>query len=144
MAPGCHTPHDHPKVKAMKLTHVCIITNDLNRLTGFYEQVLQVEPVIYRQEYVEFSLGAGGATLSLYSLASHERLAPGTMEAALNRSVELEFEVEDVEAEYPRLLALEIDWVLHPPFTLSWGHRSLYFRDPDGNFLNFYSRVVEG
>jgi catechol 2,3-dioxygenase-like lactoylglutathione lyase family enzyme len=32
---------------------------------------------------------------------------------------------------------------MHPPQDLPWGHRSLYFRDPDGNPINFYSRILE-
>ena len=124
----------------MKLSHVCIITDDLNRLTGFYQRVLLIEPQIFRGEYVEFP--TPGATLSLYSLASHEQLAPGTMEAALNHSVELEFAVADVEAEYARLQKERIDWVMAPT-TLPWGHRSIYFRDPDGNLINFYSMISE-
>ncbi|MGI8825693.1 MAG: VOC family protein [Chloroflexota bacterium] len=27
------------------------------------------------------------------------------------------------------------------PSTQEWGNRSIYFRDPDGNLINFYSRV---
>ncbi len=122
----------------MKLTHVCIITSDLERLTQFYQAVLQIEPEVYRGEYVEFPCGDGGATLSLYSLESHDKLAPGTMEAGLNRSVELEFQVADVDQEYERLRDLVVSWLL-PPTDLPWGHRSIYFWDPDGNFINLYS-----
>ncbi len=124
----------------MQLTHICIITDNLFRLSDFYQHVLQVEPQVYRQEYVEFPTGGAGAVLSLYSLESHERLAPGSMEAALNRSLEIEFEVADVDREYARLRDMRIDWVM-PPTTLPWGHRSMYFRDPDGNLLNFYSLI---
>ncbi len=124
--------------EAMKLTHVCIITDDLKRLTQFYRQVLQIEPEVYRDEYVEFPAGEGGAILALYSLESHGKVAPGTMEAALNRSVQLEFMVADVDQEYDRLRDLVISWLL-PPTDLPWGYRSIYFWDPDGNFINFYS-----
>jgi len=122
----------------VKLTHVCIVTDDLERLTEFYWQILQVEPKIYGSDYVEFPPGDGGATLSLYSLESHEKLAPGTMEAALNRSLELEFEISEVDGEYARLRDLVSRWLM-PPTDLPWGHRSIYFRDPDGNFINFYA-----
>ena len=124
----------------MKLSHVCIVTDDLNRLSRFYQKVLKIEPRVFRGEYVEFP--TPGATLSLYRLASHEELAPGTMEAALNHSVELEFEVADVDAEYVRLKKEQIDWVM-PPRDLPWGYRSFYFRDPDGNLLNFYRVIRE-
>jgi len=30
-----------------------------------------------------------------------------------------------------------------PSGDLPWGHRSIYFQDPDGNFLNFYSIIQE-
>jgi catechol 2,3-dioxygenase-like lactoylglutathione lyase family enzyme len=56
----------------------------------------------------------------------------------------LEFEVEDVDREYERLQALShlgIEFVLAPPTTLQWGNRSIYFRDPDGNLVNFFTRV---
>ena len=55
----------------------------------------------------------------------------------------LEFQVEDVDVEYERLRSiaqLEIEFVLQPT-TLPWGNRSIYFRDPDGNLVNLFTRV---
>ena len=55
----------------------------------------------------------------------------------------LEFQVEDVDADYARLQQAHhvvIEWV-KPPTTQGWGNRSIYFRDPDGNLVNLYSRV---
>jgi len=122
----------------MRLTHTCIVTADVPRLREFYQGVLGVEPTIGGDEYVEFALG--GTTLALFRLSAHERLAPGSMAGAANRSVILEFQVEDVDAEYARLQRLGATWV-KPPTTQPWGNRSVYFRDPDGNLLSFYSRV---
>ena len=54
----------------------------------------------------------------------------------------LEFEVQDVNAEYTRLRELKdltIEFVMSPR-DLPWGNRSIYFRDPDGNLINFFSR----
>jgi catechol 2,3-dioxygenase-like lactoylglutathione lyase family enzyme len=76
----------------------------------------------------------------LFSLAAHEVLAPGSAQPAANRSLELEFQVADVDGEYERLQTMEIEWV-KPPTTQPWGNRSIYFRDPDGNLINFYARV---
>ena len=39
-----------------------------------------------------------------------------------------------------RLQKMEIEWA-KPPTTQLWGNRSTYFRDPDGNLMNFYTRV---
>jgi len=122
----------------MKLTHSCIITESIEGLRAFYKDVLQIEPQAYGDSYVEFPTECG--TLSLFSLAAHEELAPGSARSAANRSLELEFQVADVDEEYERLQKMGVEWV-KPPTTQSWGGRSIYFRDPDGNLINFYTIV---
>ena len=55
----------------------------------------------------------------------------------------LEFRVDDVDAECARLRSLQevvLEFVM-PPTTLAWGNRSIYFRDPDGNLINFFTPV---
>jgi len=121
----------------MKLTHCCIVTQDVERLRRFYRNILQIEPQ-YGGDYVEFL--TDGGVLSLFSLSAHEKLAPGSMQTGLNRSIMLEFQVSDVDKEYSRLQGMNVEWV-KPPTTQPWGNRSIYFRDPDGNLVNFYSRV---
>jgi catechol 2,3-dioxygenase-like lactoylglutathione lyase family enzyme len=122
----------------MKLTHSCIITGNIEGLREFYKDVLQIEPQIYGDSYVEFP--TEGGILSLFSLEGHEDLAPGSARPAANQSLELEFQVADVDVEYDRMQGMEIEWV-KPPTTQPWGNRSIYFRDPDGNLINFYTRV---
>ena len=48
----------------------------------------------------------------------------------------------DVDAEYERLKPVVGDWVQEPT-TMPWGNRSLLFRDPDGNLVNFFTPVTE-
>jgi catechol 2,3-dioxygenase-like lactoylglutathione lyase family enzyme len=122
----------------MELTHSCIITENIGCLRDFYEIVLQIAPQTYGDNYVEFPTKCG--TLSIFSLEAHEELAPGSAKPASNRSLELEFQVANVDEEYERLQKMKIEWV-KPPTTQSWGNRSIYFRDPDKNLINFYSRV---
>ncbi|MBS6195010.1 MAG: VOC family protein [Clostridiales bacterium] len=52
----------------------------------------------------------------------------------------LEFYVDDVDAEYERLLAsgVQID---NPPVTYPWNYRAIGFKDPDGNNIDFVSYV---
>jgi catechol 2,3-dioxygenase-like lactoylglutathione lyase family enzyme len=45
--------------------------------------------------------------------------------------------VGDVDEEYARLHDLVKSWVKGPT-TQPWGTRSLYFRDPDGNLVDFF------
>ena len=124
----------------VKFTHVCLITKKLETLRDFYRKVLQVEPKVYQEDYLEFPVE--GAILSLYRQESLEQTVPGAMQAGRNRSVMLEFQVADVDREYHRLKQsrLPLDWVM-PPTTFPWGNRSIYFRDPEGNMVNLYSTV---
>jgi len=122
----------------MKLTHSCIITENIKALTDFYEKVLEIKPEIYGEDYAEFPTDAG--TLSLFSFKAHEELAPGSSKPGINGCLELEFQVEDVDQEFARLKPMDVKWVKHPT-TQAWGNRSIYFRDPDGNLINFYTRT---
>ena len=117
----------------MKLTHVCIVTGNLERLTQFYREVLEIEPEVHRGEHAEFPTGEGGATLALYSVESTGKPASGTMEAAPTRSVQLEFEVADLDREYERLRGLAIQWLMH-----ALGAPVHLFPGPGRQLINFY------
>jgi predicted enzyme related to lactoylglutathione lyase len=64
----------------------------------------------------------------------------GVAQAASNKSVIIEFLVENVDEEYERIKDLTSD-VVQKPTTMPWGNRSLLFRDPDGNLINFFTPV---
>ena len=59
-----------------------------------------------------------------------------------NRNVWLEFQVDDVEAEYNRLKALGVE-IIKDITVQPWGNKSFYFRDPEGNPISFYEQVFE-
>ena len=124
----------------MKFTHSCIVTENVKQLGSFYQDVLQIEPQIYGEDYMEFPTECG--TLSLFSVVAHERLAPSSIRPAANKSVILEFQVDDVDREYARLQQMEIKWV-RLPTTESWGNRTIYFRDPEGNLVELYCLVSD-
>jgi uncharacterized glyoxalase superfamily protein PhnB len=51
-----------------------------------------------------------------------------------------DFQVEDVDREHRRVQKLVGHSVLEPT-TQPWGNRSMMFRDPDGNLVNFCTRI---
>ncbi|TIV04110.1 MAG: VOC family protein, partial [Mesorhizobium sp.] len=62
---------------------------------------------------------------------------------AANRTAITEFRVADVDEEYRRLAGGLGEALVQAPTTMPWGNRSLLFRDPDGNLVNFFTPVTE-
>jgi uncharacterized glyoxalase superfamily protein PhnB len=122
------------------LATTCLITNDVTRLVEFYEPVLGIKAKRTAQDYAEFP--TSGGALAIFSAAAQEKYIPGSAEGGKNKSVVLEFRVANVDQEYQRLQILVKTWV-KAPTTQPWGTRSTYFRDPDGNLVNFYVVVKQ-
>ena len=122
----------------MKLASLRIVTDDLPALTAFYQTITGVDPAapFGGEDYVE--LHTQGSTLAPVSTRGVETYNAGAASAAANRSAILEFEVSDVDAERARLRGTVTDWVQEPT-SQPWGNRSMLFRDPDGNLINFYT-----
>lgn len=118
------------------LVNACVVTENVRRLVEFYEPILQLKAKWSGNDYAEFATGLG--VLSIFSASAQENYIPGSAEGAKNRSLILEFKVADADAEYRRLKGLVKTWVKLPT-TQPWGTRSIYFRDPDGNLVDFYS-----
>ena len=119
----------------MKLSSIRIVTADVPSLAQFYEFVTGIPPV-GNADYVEFAIP--GATLALCSQRSVDIHNANATSPAANRSVILEFSVPDVDAERLRLDSVKVNWVMEPT-NQPWGNRSMLFRDPDGNLINFYT-----
>jgi predicted enzyme related to lactoylglutathione lyase len=116
-----------------------IITEDVERLAGFYEKVTGLPAARVNQDFAELATGAG--TLAIGSTRTVPVFAPGAARAADNHSVIVEFLVDDVDAIYENLTGFVHDFV-NKPTTMPWGNRSLLFRDPDGNLVNFFTPVT--
>jgi catechol 2,3-dioxygenase-like lactoylglutathione lyase family enzyme len=121
----------------VKLTGVCIITDDVQRLRTFYEKVLQIESQ-GEGDFAGFETGSG--TLSIFSVEGTERLAPGSTAGHGYGGCFVEFEVQDVDAACERLQAVGVEWV-KPPGSYAWGRRSAWFRDPAGNIVNIHMAI---
>jgi catechol 2,3-dioxygenase-like lactoylglutathione lyase family enzyme len=130
-------PHDaSPPNSAPELINTCLITPNVNRLVAFYQSILKIRAERSGEDYAEFHTSAG--VLAIFSAASQEKYIPGSAEGADNKGIVLEFRVADVDEEYSRLQSVVKTWV-KPPTTQPWGTRSVYFRDPDGNLVNFFA-----
>ena len=121
------------------LANTCLITNNMKQLVEFYEPILSTRASRPSEVYAEFST-LGGGVLSIFSQEAQKKYIPGSIEGLKNGSMILEFKVANVDKEYRRMQNLVKIWV-KPPTTQPWGTKSIYFRDPDGNLVDFYSVV---
>ena len=128
----------------MDLAQCRMVTDDVEGLAGFYARLLDV-PTALNEYYVEIQAGPASVGFSRRRFTEHReddgraacgRAAPGP---GRRDEIILDFLVDDVDAEYPRIAALGVDVVM-PPTTQPWGNRSMMFRDPAGNLVNVFSR----
>jgi predicted enzyme related to lactoylglutathione lyase len=124
----------------MDFASIRIITDDLDRLVEFYEQVTGVSAQRPAPVFAELVLPS--ATLAIGSSQTVQLFGADSAHAADNHTIIIEFQVDDVDVEYQRLERLVGDWVQQPT-TMPWGNRSILFRDPDGNLVNLYTPVSE-
>lgn len=117
----------------MKLAATRIITDDVEGMTAFYTRITGIEAHRLHELFAE--IVTPGGTLAIASSATVPLLGVGEAEARANRSVTLDFQVDDVDALYP-VLRETVGVLVNEPTTMPWGNRSLLFRDPDGNLVN--------
>ncbi|MEU2788390.1 VOC family protein [Streptomyces sp. NPDC007100] len=123
----------------MDFVSIRVITEDVARLVAFYERATGVRASWSTEDFAE--LRTASATLAIGSTRTVPLFAPGSARPADNRSVILEFLVDDVDGVYRNLKSFVTDFV-NEPTTMPWGNRALLFRDPDGNLVNFFTPVT--
>ena len=125
----------------MNFVSVRIITADIKPLVRFYEQVTGMPMTQYTEDFAELSMPSAtlaiGSTRTLQLFGGDDVARP-----AANYSTIIEFRVDDVDAEYRKLVDILGERVVQKPTTMPWGNRSLLFRDPDGNLVNFFTPVT--
>jgi predicted enzyme related to lactoylglutathione lyase len=122
----------------MKFTDICFITNDVLRLRAFYEAVFGGKA---EGDEIHSGISMDGLTLVFDHVdIADENPAFRYIEAGCANNVIVGFNVDDVDAQYARLMELGAE-MINKPTTHPWGARSFQFRDPDGNILNFRSML---
>jgi uncharacterized glyoxalase superfamily protein PhnB len=124
----------------MEFVSIRIITDDVAGLARFYELATGVQATWSNENFAELTIGS--ATLAIASTRTVPLFAPGAARPADNSTVIIEFLVDDVDGVHKNLAGFVEDFV-NKPTTMPWGNRSLLFRDPDGNLVNFFTPVTQ-
>lgn len=117
-----------------RLAYAILFVPDLERSVRFYRDVVRLPFRFATESYAEFA--TEGAKLSLFARSQLPELIgrdapPGELPWPQG---EVAFFVEDVDAEYRRLLAASVT-VLAPPTDRPFGERTLHIADPDGHVI---------
>lgn len=112
----------------MNLGEVCLETNDVIKMADFYRKILNISSNC-RDEVHQFIINEG-TTLTVYN--------NGAVKNNQNQNISLSFTIDDVDAEYERLLKLGIS-IIDTPKLQPWGAKNMHFCDPDGNHIYFRS-----
>ena len=123
----------------MDFVSIRIITGDVARLVAFYEKATGVQANWFTEDFAE--LRTTRATLAIGGTRTVPLFAPGAARPADNHTVIIEFLVDDVDGVHQNLAGFVEDFV-NEPTTMPWGNRSLLFRDPDGNLVNFFTPIT--
>ena len=133
---GQHTRSPFSAIRAIDYT--VIFVRDMAAMRRFYEEVLAF-PLLRElsPNWIEYGLGP-----NTLALARPSRTATDAPTPAGSAALQLAFKVSaaEVDACAEELVRHGVA-LLSPPTNQSFGHRTLFFRDPDGNLLEVYAEI---
>jgi catechol 2,3-dioxygenase-like lactoylglutathione lyase family enzyme len=121
----------------MNLTYVILLCEDLPRMKAFYHETLGLPIVRDWEDWIELRAGS-----VLLTLRKRGRPYDGPPRPLSSAGLQLAFRVtpEQVHAWYTDLLEKGVE-ILEPPRDQDYGHRTLFFKDPEGNILETYADI---
>jgi len=122
------------------LVSLRMITADIKRLVQFFEDATGITAQWATADFAE--VRSESFTLAIGSTRTLAFFGDDVAEPATNRSMIIEFLVENVDDHYEIIKGLTSE-IVQKPTTMPWGNRSLLFRDPDGNLINFFTPVSD-
>ena len=123
----------------MKFASTRLIARDIQAVVGFYEKLTGLKAEWLAPVFAE--IVTSGATLAIGSAETVALFKEGTVEPAANRTAIIEFQVDDVEAQFSRLKDV-LEVVLEPKM-MPWGNLAAQFRDPEGTIVGLYTPITE-
>jgi len=129
----------HPMRAIRALDYTILWARDMPVMRNFYAKVMRFEEYFELPggDWLEFRVGGNLLALCRPGLIVQDAAPPiGT------GAVHLAFQVrrEEVDACEAALRAEGVE-IVAPATDQPWGHRTMFFRDPDGNLLEIYSDI---
>ncbi|MGI4748059.1 MAG: VOC family protein [Janthinobacterium lividum] len=123
----------------MKFASTRLIAADIQRMVSFYEMVTGLHAGWLAPVFAE--IVTPGATLAIGAAETVVLWQEGSAEPGANRTAFIEFQVEDIDADYERLK--DRVPLVHGLKTMPWGNKTFQFRDPEGTAVSLYMPASE-
>lgn len=123
----------------MKLASVRLIVADINAMVAYYEMVTQTPAQWLAPVFAE--IVTPSATLAIGATETVALFKLGSAEPGANHTAILEFQVEDIDAEFERLK--ESVSIIQEVRLMPWGNKTFQFRDPEGTLVALYMPATE-
>lgn len=123
----------------MKLASTRLIAADIKKIVSFYEMVTDQKAEWLAPVFAEIVTPT--ATLAIGSAETVALFKEGSAEPGANRSLIIEFQVDDVERDFLRIK--NHAEVVHAPKMMPWGNKAAQFRDPEGTLVSLYTPVTD-
>jgi catechol 2,3-dioxygenase-like lactoylglutathione lyase family enzyme len=120
------------------IDYTVIFVRDMAAMRRFYEDVLAFPPVRELSPgWIEYRIGT-----NTLALAKPSRTAADAPTPQGSAALQLAFKVSPPEVDRcaDELVQKGVA-LLSPPTDQPFGHRTLFFRDPDGNLLEVYADI---
>ena len=120
------------------IDYTVIFARDMDAMRHFYETLLGFSlQRVLSSGWIEFRIGGNTLALAIPSRTASDRPVP-VGSAALQLAFKVS--VAEVDACAEELVRKGISLV-SPPTDQVFGHRTLFFRDPDGNLLEVFADI---
>ncbi|MDB5632635.1 MAG: glyoxalase [Tardiphaga sp.] len=132
-------PHSGSAFQAIRaIDYTVIFVRDMAAMRRFYEDILGF-PLLRELSpgWIEYRVGGNTLALARPSLTAADAPTPSGSAA-----LQLAFKVtaDEVDACADQLMRQGVN-LLSPPTDQVFGHRTLFFRDPDGNLLEVFADI---
>lgn len=120
-----------------QLNYVIILCDDFPTMKAFYQSLFGF-PVVAEREGV-LAMNGGSVTFAIRKRTRHYDGQSGGFGSP---GIQLAFLVSrgEVDRCHAELVEKGVT-IVDPPTDQFWGHRTVFFRDPEGNILEFYEEM---
>lgn len=127
-----------PKIPIRSLDYTVIFARNMQAMREFYGKILGFS--LHKQlgeKWIEYRVGSNTLALTERGVVFDD---PPTPSGALSLQLAFRVAPSEVAACASTLRERNVK-IISGPTDQPWGHRTLFFRDPDGNVLEIYAEI---